>query len=427
MKKLITFLSAVATVAILSGCGGGGGILEDTPPSGTLDENFGGGDGYRVYETTNQDRLKDMDIDNNGNIYLLSNRKSGTKWYIMASKVDSSGDVVNSFGSNGIVLKQLYTNKNSNGNNIKVDGNKVYFTSSGENTSGDTAGALWCLNGSDGDKCNSFGVNGKKLFGAINGYTSVGAIEIKNNNLYIAKSYTNSSHHSQTRIYRLNKADGSFNSSYLMPQDYFVSDIVKEGSNIYSAGTSSSGGNYSASLWKFTSDLNFNFYKNKDISNIVNNGYHFTGVSSAVADSNGNIYITGFIRTNSTATPFDLYVAKFKSNGSLDTTFAINGIFTYNGSHNKNDAGEAIAIDSNGKIVVAGYTENGSDKDILLIRLNSDGSLDTSFNEDDNSGILVEDLEGDEDVRAMKIDNNGKIVIAGSLDNRDNFIAKINP
>ena len=44
-----------------------------------------------------------------------------------------------------------------------------------------------------------------------------------------------------------------------------------------------------------------------------------------------------------------------------------------------NDRAQAVAIQSDGKIVVAGYSSNGSDNDFALVRYNANGSLDINF------------------------------------------------
>ena len=42
----------------------------------------------------------------------------------------------------------------------------------------------------------------------------------------------------------------------------------------------------------------------------------------------------------------------------------------------------SVAIQSDGKIVAAGHSDNGSNDDFALVRYNTDGSLDTSFDSD---------------------------------------------
>ena len=73
--------------------------------------------------------------------------------------------------------------------------------------------------------------------------------------------------------------------------------------------------------------------------------------------------------------------------GDLDTTFDGDGkVTTAVGSFT--DEARGVAIQSDGKIVVAGISFNGSNNDFALTRYNSDGSLDTTFNK--NSGTVPE-------------------------------------
>jgi len=67
--------------------------------------------------------------------------------------------------------------------------------------------------------------------------------------------------------------------------------------------------------------------------------------------------------------------------GNLDPTFDTDGKVTTDfGS--SNDFAEAIAVQPDGKIVVAGYAFVGSANDFALVRYNTDGSLDTTFDTD---------------------------------------------
>ena len=69
---------------------------------------------------------------------------------------------------------------------------------------------------------------------------------------------------------------------------------------------------------------------------------------------------------------------RYNTDGSLDTNFDSDGkVTTAIGS--ANDYALSVAIQSDGKIVAAGYSDNGSNDDFALVRYNTDGSLDTSF------------------------------------------------
>ncbi len=72
----------------------------------------------------------------------------------------------------------------------------------------------------------------------------------------------------------------------------------------------------------------------------------------------------------------NLAVARYNSDGSLDTSFATNGIFTLDLGYSSH-AGGGPAIQRDGKIVVAGAANNGSL--LLTARLNADGTIDTTY------------------------------------------------
>src|SRR5581483_7324622 len=89
------------------------------------------------------------------------------------------------------------------------------------------------------------------------------------------------------------------------------------------------------------------------------------------------------------------------------------------GSDNGSDDGaRAVAIQSDGKIVVIGFSDANRDFDFALARYNPDGSLDTSFGGD---GKVLTDFGGsDDEAFGVAIQADGRIVAAGFSDvNRD--------
>lgn len=107
----------------------------------------------------------------------------------------------------------------------------------------------------------------------------------------------------------------------------------------------------------------------------------------------------------------DFLVARLNSDGSLDTSFG--GLVMVD--FDINDSANAVAIQPDGKIVVAGHTSDTSagetNGNIAVARLNDDGSLDSSF---DGDGKVTVDLGANEGTSGLSIDGDGKIVIAGS-------------
>jgi uncharacterized delta-60 repeat protein len=126
-----------------------------------------------------------------------------------------------------------------------------------------------------------------------------------------------------------------------------------------------------------------------------------------------------------TVSPFfsfhDLFgVTRYNADGTLDLfSFGTGGKVTTNfGSFE--DVAEAVAIQADGKIVVAGTTYGPNDapiisdrlSDFALARYNADGSLDTTFG---TGGKVTTDVFGSPDIAAdMLIQPDGKIVVVGS-------------
>jgi uncharacterized delta-60 repeat protein/CSLREA domain-containing protein len=96
--------------------------------------------------------------------------------------------------------------------------------------------------------------------------------------------------------------------------------------------------------------------------------------------------------------------------GDLDTTFGTGGMVTTDFAGGS-DIGRALAIQPDGKIVVAGHAQAGGEGDFALTRYNVDGSPDTTF---DGDGKVLTDFGSGDEGRAVAIQPDGKIVVAGS-------------
>ncbi len=115
----------------------------------------------------------------------------------------------------------------------------------------------------------------------------------------------------------------------------------------------------------------------------------------------------------------DLTLARYNLNGTLDNSFGTNGVVTtdVNGAHHF-DIIRAIALQPDGRIVVAGFTAilpNDNlileDDDVVVARYNTNGTLDNTFG---TGGIVVTHVGDSFDrARAVLILPDGRIAIAG--------------
>jgi uncharacterized delta-60 repeat protein len=121
--------------------------------------------------------------------------------------------------------------------------------------------------------------------------------------------------------------------------------------------------------------------------------------------SDGKIVVTG-----GTANFAKVALVRYNTNGSLDSTFDNDGIsiISFAGLSMQ---GYAVTIQNDNKILIAAQTFNSVNYDFSVIRLNTNGSLDATF---DNDGIVYTNIVGDDLVYAIALQTDGKIVVAGS-------------
>jgi len=127
-----------------------------------------------------------------------------------------------------------------------------------------------------------------------------------------------------------------------------------------------------------------------------------TDQAFAVAvQSDGRIVAAGDSYSDNNGWSFAL--VRYNGNGSLDPTFGTGGkVLT-----NLDGGARAVAIQSDGKILAAGYSYLYPDN-FVLVRYNSDGSLDATFG---YGGIVQTTMGGA--VSALAIQSDGRIVAGG--------------
>ncbi|MCP4352313.1 MAG: hypothetical protein GY795_43195, partial [Desulfobacterales bacterium] len=140
----------------------------------------------------------------------------------------------------------------------------------------------------------------------------------------------------------------------------------------------------------------------------------YEGCLSVAVQADGKIVAAGFSMSESVQ---DFAVMRYNSDGSLDTGFDGDGIVT-TPVGTGNDAGIGLLIQPDEKIVVTGISYNGTDNDFAVVRYNSDGSLDTSFGGD---GTVTTPVGSGEDMGCFAaVQSDGKIVLAGYSFNGSN-------
>lgn len=159
-------------------------------------------------------------------------------------------------------------------------------------------------------------------------------------------------------------------------------------------------------------DLDLTFDNDGKVMTLL--GQRLDWALAAVVQPDGKIIAAGDSQTPSYWWPFGLVpvLARYNTDGSLDSGFGGDGKVTADFGHDS-AAFEALALQADGKVVAAGWVETllGS-RHIALARFNPDGSPDTTFGDD---GIVTTDFSGARDSgSALAIQADGRIVVAGS-------------
>ncbi len=134
-------------------------------------------------------------------------------------------------------------------------------------------------------------------------------------------------------------------------------------------------------------------------------------IANAVAiDTEGKIVVTGVSTVNGSE---DFTLIRYNTDGSLDTSFGTGGNVTTDFGTGNTDSANAIASQSDGKIVAAGSSFANGLGDFALARYNTDGSLDTSFGT--GGKVLTNFIDGgsNDEANAVSIQTDGKIIVAG--------------
>ena len=232
-------------------------------------------------------------------------------------------------------------------------------------------------------------------------------------------------------IWRYN-ADGTLDTSFAS-QGYVVHDNAAGGSShesaeaivldasgrILVAGSSTNGTpNSDMAIWRYnvdgTLDTSFN-----SVGYVVHDsaagGNDDDKGNVITLDASGRILVAG---ESDNGTPnTDMAIWRYNVDGTLDTSFASQGFVVHHGAAggSSNDIGYGIALDSNGRILVAGYSNNGTpNQDMAIWRYNADGTVDTTFA---SQGFVVHDDaaggSGNDYGEAIVLDASGRILVGG--------------
>jgi uncharacterized delta-60 repeat protein len=148
-----------------------------------------------------------------------------------------------------------------------------------------------------------------------------------------------------------------------------------------------------------TLDNSFNSIGLKKEKNISSN--------SLCTDKNNKTLVYGH---DNIASPYNIYVRRYLQDGTVDSTFANNGLFV-NDLNNDRDYGRCIQALDNGKYLLSGQNSLGPYFRTFVMRLKNNGAIDSSFGR--NGYFIMDDNNGNSDAWNFEVSATGSIYIAG--------------
>ena len=134
-------------------------------------------------------------------------------------------------------------------------------------------------------------------------------------------------------------------------------------------------------------------------------------VNRMVVQDDGKIIVVGGYNNGGN----DSIIIRYNADGTLDNTFSGDGMQEVDVSASGSDWFEDVVIQPDGKIVAVGYGNFSGDEQIFAVRFNDDGSLDNTFGTSGQT-ILPMDVS-DERAMAVALQSDGKVIIGGRSNN----------
>lgn len=178
--------------------------------------------------------------------------------------------------------------------------------------------------------------------------------------------------------------------------------------------TATNGTDYGVARYHANGSLDASFGSNGKVLTDV--GGQGDIIAAIALQSDGKIVAAGF---SFTANIFDFSVVRYNPNGTLDTSFG-NGGKVLTDFQNSDDEAFGIVIQPDGKIVLAGYTADSNfDLDFAMVRYHPNGSLDHSFGT--GGKVITDFFSSDDQGFALLRQSDGKLIVGGTIINPKSF------
>ena len=366
---------------------------------GSLDTSFGTGGRTAVDFFGRNDYAQDVAIQSDGKIVVAGYADTGSSNDFALLRLNSNGTLDTTFGSGGKVSSDIYGQDYAYGVAIHPSTGQIFVV--GESNDPYMSAARYSSSGTleTTNRWNYYNQNTRAYDIAYNPsndrFYFVGA------DFYYTYTYYGYTYQDRPMIGYFNTGLGLENWTVLGTNGYsYFADVAYNPTD--------------GRMYAVGSYQNNEFLISKWNSGLGQEGWTTTGFSGedyaqgVAVQSDGNLVVTGYSSGYQ-----DMIVARYNTGLGLDSSFDSDGWarVDYFGTY---DYGYGVAVQNDGKIVSAGYTYRNTANDFAVVRFNSNGSLDSSF---DGDGKVNSDFAITEQAQETLVQTDGKTIVVGTAVN----------
>ena len=398
--------------------------------AGTLDPAFSSDGIQTTLVGAGEDVAYDVAVQPDGKIVAAGESNNGTNADFAIVRYNADGSLDTSFDTDGKTTTAIGTGTDiANAVAIQPDGKIIAAGYSSNGTNNDFALVRY---NADGSPDSTFGTSGKVTLGFNLGgsnHDSIASMVLQPDGKIVCAGYANTASgfhnvaiarfHGLASTGTPGQPDASFGTGGKMTfavgsnWSYALCTSLQADGKIVVGGTAGSGTAFDFILARVhglaatgtpgTLDITFGS-AGKVTTSVGSNVDEAHGI---VIQPDGKIVLGGLSKNASNNN--DVALARYTSTGVLDTTFGTGGLVTT--GVQVDDYGFSVALQTDGRIVVGGSSNNPT-ADILAIRYNADGSLDTTFDADGKLLVTI-NPSADDVAYGMALHPDGNIVLAG--------------
>lgn len=392
--------------------------------AGVLDPDFGQG-GWIQTDLGGKDLANAVAVQADGKILVggQTDRMTGDFDFALLRYLPN-GDLDPDFGTLGKMFWD-FGSMQEDIEFVNVLSDQKIFLGGWSNKSPNSLGILIRLN-PDGSPDTSFGEQGivKYKFGRSTGPI---AMAVQDDGKYLVSGITVVDSFDidwqVARFYPDGKIDSSFNNvgwyyhKFLTRENIPFSILIQKDHKIFMTGCAGVTSKTNFAFLRLNEDgsLDQSFGNGGDLQTDFKNNQDVAYTSIILDD--GKIMVSGTAKDS--LTNYDFALARYMPDGKLDPSFGIDGKMTYD-LKGPSDAGYYMIQQSDGKFLMCGTNNIIGHNSYVIVRFNSDGTIDPSFGKDGIASLDVGNIFPD-NTPFFTMQSDGKLVMVHNYKNGTNF------